>query len=180
MAFLAALGAVGMSVGQSALQNYYNKKEAMKNRDFQREMSNTAHQREVADLRAAGLNPVLSANAGASTPSGSAASIGMSNTAQNALAWSQIKKNEADAVNSAAQARINSETAREKVMINSLRDKNPELWQSQAVAPSSQIGKTVHDLSNTTGMGLRSLSNSIKKGVNSAKDAFMAPKKHYK
>lgn len=30
--------------------------------------SNTAHQREVEDLRKAGLNPVLSANAGSSTP----------------------------------------------------------------------------------------------------------------
>lgn len=54
--------------------NAWSAEQAQKAMDYQTEMSNTAHVREVADLKAAGLNPVLSAGgAGATTGSGIAA-----------------------------------------------------------------------------------------------------------
>lgn len=56
----------------------FEAKQAQINRDWMTEMSNSAHQREVADLRSAGLNPILTATggSGASTPTGSTAVSG--------------------------------------------------------------------------------------------------------
>lgn len=55
----------------------FNAAEAAKNRDWQQYMSNTAHRREVEDLKAAGLNPILSASGGngAAVSSGATASV---------------------------------------------------------------------------------------------------------
>ena len=66
-------GAMGLLGGQQ--RNVASAKQASAQMQFQERMSSTSHQREVADLRAAGLNPILSATGGpgASTPPGAMA-----------------------------------------------------------------------------------------------------------
>lgn len=66
-------GLLGSSSAKS--QNKAAAQQAQNEMDFQERMSSTSHQREVADLKAAGLNPILSAHGGASSPGGAMAPV---------------------------------------------------------------------------------------------------------
>lgn len=118
----AMAGAVaGGSVTSALSQSDTNKMQmelAGRQTQFQADMSNTAHQREVADLRAAGLNPILSARyGGSSTPSGSMAQLvnpykdlpsGINSASQT---YSDRKLNEVQVENVRAQTLANSANA---------------------------------------------------------------------
>jgi hypothetical protein len=103
-------GALGFLGQRSA--NKANSAQAARSMEFQREMAKNAHQYEVADLKKAGLNPLLSGTGGKGASASGGAQAKIENTANSAMTSRLINAqvNKLNAETSAVQGGIPAKT----------------------------------------------------------------------
>lgn len=145
-AIVGSLAGTALSSGLSFLGGSKSNKDAQAaaqaQMQFQRESQQNAHQWEVADLRKAGLNPILSANSGAPMASGasyaptnalSGAADSLGKGSANAVSIANIKADTAQKLANAGLASTNARATAQNMNI-----KGPIDQFMQSVTPSAK------------------------------------------
>lgn len=148
-------------------QNQQNIAIAAMNNATQIDMANTAHQREIKDLRAAGLNPLLSAQGGgASVPQLQQASLRapqmdnpVSNATQSATALSKI-------INANTQA----DTAQKMANTSNLVEQNKNLQEQNKLlqAQTRETDARTYSIMHPASLRLRDTLGTAKDGLDAA------------
>lgn len=173
------IGGAFSASGQSKA-NESNERIARENREFQREMSNTAVQRRMADMRAGGINPLLAARFDASTPAGSIATMGNVGLAgaQGAAAVGgaaatalQGLKIDSEIDNITARTGLSEQQARAISGVAAVSERGAEVFQQliEALEATDQVvvDAIINDVSDLARETFRDLVNALKAQINS-------------
>ena len=142
---LEALAAFGLDFLGKKQEQRWAKQAAGRQMDFQERMSNTAYQRAMADMRQAGINPLMVTKlGGASTPTGGAIpSKDLSKIGSNAMKYattaSQIQNLNSQSKNYDSQSEVNRSVRR----LNSAKTVHQYLQNQQQELQNSITAKNI-------------------------------------
>ena len=167
---IAGILAAVMGLVSGERRNRAQAKEASKQRDFQSYMSSTAHQRQMQDLKLAGLNPILASTGGASSPGGAQATVEEVMTPALSTALQSMRTKADINLIRAQEKNVKADTGKKGVEAAVLAE---EAVLRKALIPAAETEKRIE--TSTFGKGTRWLDRAVKAlfgNLGSAKDAM--------